>query len=409
MNFDGPTRRIHGVQATKNQAVERLNGILSEATKTGRVPGIVAVAGSDLGVTYEAAYGTREANTNVVMTPDTVGYIASMTKPITAAAAMQLVERGRLALDTPAAEVIGDLADVQVLEGFDTEGKPLLRRPKRAITLQHLLAHTSGFCYEIWSPALRRFQQATGTPSIFSSRNAALNLPLLCDPGEQWVYGIGIDWAGKMIEAESGQKLGSYLQANFFEPLGMASTSFALGPSQRDRLAAMHERRPDGSVGLRAFEFIQEPEFEQGGGGLYSTMQDYIRFTRMILNGGKLDSAVVLKPETVDLMAANHIGTLECGSLMTAMPEYSNDANFFPAMSQKWGLSFLINTEETEQGRSAGSLSWAGLSNCYFWVDLTKRVTGAFMTQIFPFFDREAVTLFRAFEKGVYEMLCEQK
>jgi methyl acetate hydrolase len=391
----------------KNQALERFSRALSEATITGRIPGVVAVAGDARGIKYEAACGTRRAGTDVEMTLDTVGFLASMTKPITAAAALQLVERGRLALDAPAADVIPELADVQVLTGFDREGKPLLRRPKRVITLRHLLAHTSGFGYEIWSQALQKFQQATGTPTIFASKNASLLMPLVCDPGEEWVYGIGIDWAGKMVEAAAGQKLGSYLKSNLFEPLDMASTSFALGPSQRERLAAMHERKPDGTLDFLAFE-LQEPEFEQGGGGLYSTMRDYVRFTRMILNGGKLDGEVILQPETIELMAANQIGSLECGTLFTAMPAFSNDVNFFPRMSQKWGLSFLINTEETEQGRSAGSLSWAGLSNCYFWIDRTRRVTGAFMTQIFPFFDREAVALFRAFEMGVYEMLTEE-
>jgi methyl acetate hydrolase len=384
------------------QGIDR---VLRQATASGEVPGVVAVAANDHGVIYEGAYGTREVSRDVPMTPDTVGYIASMTKALTATAAMQLVERGRLTLDGPAAQITPELSRAQVLEGFDRDGKPILRAPRRAITLRHLLTHTSGFGYEIWNGDILRYQQVTGTPSIFTSLNAALAAPLVCDPGERWVYGISIDWAGKMVEAASGQKLGVFMDENLFGPLGMTSTSFLLSVSQRARLSSMHKRGSDGSLTLFPFEFNQNPEFQQGGGGLYGSMQDYLRFTQMILRGGTLNGRRVLKPETVRIMSQNQMSDIDCVELKTAMPDYSNDANFFPEMKQKWGLSFLINTERTREGRSPGSLSWAGLSNCYFWIDLTKGVTGCFMTQIFPFFDRLAVKLFRAFEAAVYESI----
>jgi methyl acetate hydrolase len=386
----------------KTQAID---AILRQAAAAGEVPGVVAVAATDQGVMYEGAFGTRDVAGDAPMTPDTVGYIASMTKALTAAAAMQLVERGRLTLDGPAADVAPELSRAQVLEGFDQAGKPMLRAPKRAITLRHLLTHTSGFGYEIWNADILRYQRVTGTPSIFTSENAALAAPLVCDPGERWVYGISIDWAGRMVEAASGQKLGTFLEENLFDPLGMTSTSFLLSASQRSRLASMHTRKADGSLTPFPFEFNQNPEFQQGGGGLYGSMQDYLRFTQMILHGGKFNGRQVLKPDTVRMMSRNQMGDIDCVELKTAMPEYSNDADFFPGMKQKWGLSFLINTKQTPEGRSPGSLSWAGLSNCYFWVDQTKGVTGAFMTQIFPFFDRPAVSLFRAFEAALYGSL----
>jgi methyl acetate hydrolase len=134
-------------------------------------------------------------------------------------------------------------------------------------------------------------------------------------------------------------------------------------------------------------------------------MQDYLRFTQMILHDGTFNGHRVLKPETVRMMSENQMGDIDFVELNTAMPDYSNDANFFLGMRQTWGLSFLINTEPTREGRSPGSLSWAGPSNCYFWIDRTKGVTGAFMTQIFPFFDRLAVSLFRAFEAAAYGSL----
>lgn len=382
-----------------------IDQLLNHGADAQDVPGVVAVAATDKGVIYEGSFGRRELGKSIYMTPDTAGYIASMTKPLTAAAAMQLVERGKLKLDSPAAEVVPTLANAKVLMGFDAGGKPKLRPPKRPITLRHLLTHTSGFGYEIWSTDILRYNEATGTPSIFTSENGALTAPLLCDPGEGWVYGIGIDWAGKMVEAASGQNLGEFLWENLFAPLGMNSTMFRLTPEIRSRLSSMHSREADGSLKVFPFEFNQQPEFLQGGGGLYGTMPDYLRFTQMMLHGGKFNGNRVLKSKTVEMMSQNQMGDINCVELKTAMPFYSNDADFYPGMKQKWGLSFLINTEPTPQGRSPGSIAWAGLSNCYFWIDPVKKVTGAFMTQIFPFFDRKAVNLFRAFETAVYESL----
>ncbi len=386
----------------KTQAID---DVLRQAIDAGAVPGVVAVAATDEGVVYHGAFGVRELERDAAITPDTVGYIASMTKALTAAAAMQLVERGKLTLDGPAADITPELSRTRVLEGFDQAGKPRLRAPKRPITLRHLLTHTSGFGYEIWDADIIRYQQVTGTPSIFTSQNAALSAPLVCDPGDRWVYGISIDWAGKMVEAASGQKLGTFLEENLFGPLGMTSTSFLLSASQRSRLASLHTRHADGSLSPFPFEFNQQPEFQQGGGGLYGTMPDYLRFTQMMLHGGTFAGRRVLERQTVRTMSQNQMGDIDFVELKTAMPDYSNDADFYPGMKQKWGLSFLINTERTREGRSPGSLAWAGLSNCYFWIDQTKNVTGAFMTQIFPFFDRRAVDLFRAFETAVYASL----
>lgn len=385
--------------------IKAIDRIFRQAADEQAVPGVVAIAATDQGIVYEGAFGMRELGKTSSMTPDTVGYIASMTKAITAVAAMQLVERGTLKLDSPASDVVPELSTTQVLVGFDASGQPLLRPPKRAITLRHLLTHTSGFGYEIWNAEILKYMQATSMPSIFTSKNASLTAPLLCDPGERWVYGISIDWVGKMVESASGQSLGDFFQENLFTPLGMTSTSFDLSPPLRERMASVHSRERDGSLTLFPFEFIQHPEFQQGGGGLYGTMQDYLRFTQMLLHQGKFNGNQVLKPETVRVMSQNQIGDIEVGDLKAALPRFSNDANFYPGMKQKWGFSFLINTEQTPEGRSAGSIAWAGLSNCYFWVDPIRHVTGAFMTQIFPFFDRQAVSLFRAFERTVYRVL----
>jgi len=378
--------------------------ILKEAVSKGDVPGVTAAATDAKGMTYEAGFGKRVLGEPADMTPDTVVWIASMTKAITGAAAMQLVERGKLELDAPAKAVVPQLGEVGVLEGFDAGGKPRTRKPKRDITLRHLLTHTAGFGYDIWSPEVGKYMEAMEVPGVISCQNKALTTPLLFDPGERWFYGINIDWAGKMVEAASGKKLGQYMRDNILGPLGMDSTGFFINESMRKRLAKIHHRGPDGTLQPdTALELPQEPEFEMGGGGLYSTAGDYLRFVRMMLNQGKSDRGeAVLKPETVALMSKNAMGESKVTMLKTAAPPFSNDAEFFPGMDKQWGLSFMINNEEAPTGRSAGGLAWAGLANTYFWIDQKKGVGGVYLTQVLPFADTKALPLFYAFESTVY-------
>jgi CubicO group peptidase (beta-lactamase class C family) len=244
-----------------------------------------------------------------------------------------------------------------------------------------------------------------GVPGIISCQNAALRTPLLFDPGERWDYGINIDWAGKMVEAVSGKRLGDYLQENLFNPLGMDSTAFKITPEMRARLAKIHQRGADGAFTPTDIEIPQEPEFEMGGGGLYSTAGDYLKFVRMILNRGKGNGNQVLRPETVDLMSRNAMGNIKVTMLKTAIPPLTNDAEFFPGMPKIWGLSFMINEQTAPTGRSAGSLAWAGLANSYFWIDRRKGVGGVYLTQVLPFADEKALPLYYAFEKSVYQSL----
>src|SRR5467141_4735479 len=231
-----------------SMTLKNVDASFTQAVESKTMPGIVAMAATDTGVLYEGAFGRREIGKDAPMTLDTVVWIASMTKAITATAAMQLVERGKLALDAPASQLAPGLAKAQVLEGFDAAGQPRLRAPKRPITLRHLLTHTAGFAYEIWRPEIARYQSATNTPGITTCTNAALTTPLLFDPGDRWEYGINIDWAGKMVEAASGQKLDRYFKDNIFGPLGMKDTAFKLSPSQRARLAGVHQRAEGGAL-----------------------------------------------------------------------------------------------------------------------------------------------------------------
>ena len=381
------------------------DALLRHATQLGSVAGVVAMATNREGALYEGAFGERVLGSGAAMGLDSVVWIASMTKALTTTAALQLVEQGKLDLDAPASEVVPQLGDARVLTGFSAAGEPLTRAPKRPVTLRHLLTHTSGFGHETWSADVQRVQAAWNIPRIGSGRKAALRAPLLFDPGERWQYGIGIDWTGPLIEATSGQTLGAYMHEHVLAPLGMHSTAFRLTPELRSRLAKVHQRDPDGTLRAIDFEVVQQPEFELGGGGLYSTARDYLRFVRTILNGGALEGARILRSETVLEMTRNQIGELRVQPLATALPAMSNDAEFLPGVDKTWGLGFQINEQAAPTGRPAGGLMWAGLANTFYWIDCRNGVGGVLLTQMFPFADKKAVALYESFETTVYDSL----
>jgi CubicO group peptidase (beta-lactamase class C family) len=380
---------------------DRIDKALADAVAGGDVHGVVAAAATDKGVVYQGAHGVRALGGTQPMTLDTVMRLFSMTKAITATAAMQQVERGRLSLDGPIADVLPQLANPLVLEGFDANDKPILRPAKSPITLRQLLTHTAGFGYENWNGDIQKYMQVTGLPGLPTGKLESLNAPLTFDPGTRWQYSISIDWAGRAVEAVSGQDLEAYFRRHIFAPLGMNDTSFRLRPDQQARRVTQHARQADGTLRTMTLVRAEEPEFLGGGGGLFGTIPDYLAFVRALLaNGGGL-----VKPETFAEMARNNMGDLFVETLKTFVPAMSVDANLFPDIPQKWGLSFSINTRATPEGRAAGSLAWAGLGNLYFWIDPTKRVAGVWGTQILPFCDAGSVRAFKAFETAVYDSL----
>jgi CubicO group peptidase (beta-lactamase class C family) len=380
----------------------RIDAALGRALENKGAPGIIAMASRPDGTFWEGAVG-RRAPGGPAMTVDTVCRIASMTKAVTAAAAMQLVEQGRIGLDQPMGEIVPALNGIRVLDGFDDSGAPIMRPPRRPITLRHLLTHTSGFTYDVFDARLANYCARTGTPSIFTLRLAALEAPLVFDPGEDFAYGIGIDWAGRIVETVSGQDLESYLQRHLLQPLAMADTSFRLRDHMADRLSAMHARTPDGGFVEIPFNLTPpDAEFDMGGGGLYSTAADYTRFMRMILNGGALDGQRVLKPETVRMMGENAIGALDVPAFRSDNPDLFVSADMLPGQKKKWGLSFLLNTEDVPGGRAAGSMMWAGLFNSYYWIDPRSGIAATILMQILPFYDAKAVAALEDFERAVY-------
>ncbi|MGH8460881.1 MAG: serine hydrolase domain-containing protein [Stenotrophobium sp.] len=384
---------------------DSVDSVLRRATDAGDVPGIVAMVTDAKGTIYQGAFGKRSLDSDAPMTLDTVGLIASMTKAVTSIAALQLLEQGKLDLESPASKWLPALGEIQVLEGFDADGQPRTRAPKRAVTLRHLLTHTSGFGYEFLNAAIPRYQAATAVPSALSGQLAMLKVPLMFDPGERWEYGTSLDWVGQIVEAVSGQTLGQYFAQHIFAPLGIHDTAFVMTSSMRARKAKIHARGPAGELIPIDLELPQPPEFEMGGAALYGTVGDYIKIIRMLLNRGNGDNGRVLKEETVALLSRNHIGDLNVQSVKSVNRELSNDMPLPPDIPHKWGLAHMINTKPFPTGRAAGSLMWAGLTNAYYWIDPSTGIGGVYMTQILPFADIKAMPLFFEFEYTVYQNL----
>ena len=183
----------------------------------------------------------------------------------------------------------------------------------------------------------------------------------------------------------------------------MNDTSFVISPQQRAREAALHRRAPDGSLKPQPQERPVTGNSFSGGAGIYSSAPDYLTFLRMLMNGGSLNGVRILRPETVALMGQNQIGEVDVGVLKTTQPAVSNDVDFFPGIELKWGFGHMINTQAVPDGRSAGSLTWAGLLNTYYWIDPAKRVAAVFMTQVLPFADVPTLRIYRQFERAIYE------
>ena len=379
--------------------------ILQNAVLNKKIPGLVAIVANENGVIYQKAFGHCDINADTPMTLDTIFWIASMTKAITTVAALQLVEKGKLQLDEPISQLLPELKSVQVLEGFDSERNPYLRPARRAITLQHLLTHTAGFTFNTWNANMLHYTEWAKTPFLLECKNETLNTPLVFDPGQRWEYGISTEWVGKAVEAASGLSLRDYVKEYVCNPLGMNDTDFILSPNNRSRLAAMHQRLPNGELSqIPPFEVPYDAEFLSAGGGLYSTAVDYIKFLQALLHGGSYNGARILQTETVALMETNQIGNLNVGLMQSVVPSRSNDVEFFPGIVKKWSLGHMITTEKTPTGRSAGSLAWAGSANTYYWIDPGKRLTGVFLTQLIPFMDETVLQAFTSFETEIYDL-----
>jgi methyl acetate hydrolase len=367
-----------------------------------KIPAVAAMAATATQTFYTGAFGKRDGSSGLDVKPDSIFSIASMTKAIAAIAAMQLMERGKVQLDEPASKHLPELGMAQVLHGYDASGKPILRPPVKPVTLRHLLTHTSGFAYDTWNQEMFDYVQKVGN-AVPAGMPATLTL--VFEPGTRWQYGYSMDWAGKLVEAVSGQTLEQYMQTHILQPLGMKDTSYIMTADKYDRVVSVYQKQSDGTMQESPRQLPPPPKAYSGGGGLYSTTGDYVRFMQMILNRGRAGKDRILEAKTVDMMSTNQIGELGAGRLKTFIPQRSADVDLHPSAVDKWGLGFLINTKAYDNGRSAGSLAWAGVYNTFYWIDPKRGICGTIMMQFLPFVDKEAVGLLGDFERSVYANL----
>jgi len=372
---------------------------LREAVDRKDVPGVVALVTDRKGVIYQGAFGVADVATGRPLTADALFRIASMTKPVTSTAAMQLIEQGKFTLDDPVEKYLPEMAKLPVFDSFDAKtGNYHLHISSKPMTVRHILTHTSGLGYPFTSAILRDFKPRAG--------ETYPDGPLLFEPGEKWWYGTSTDIVGRLVEKISGQKLEDYFRQHIFMPLAMNDTSYNVPQDKGARLVAAQQRdgeRMDGAIVKQPVDpglTIAQPI---GGGGLASTASDYGRFMRMLLNGGELDGKRVLKPETVALMGQNHIGAVTVPALASALPR-SRDFTFVADGRDKFGLGFLITTDHVAGKRSAGSLSWGGINNTFFWIDPSRGIAGVIMMQYLPFADPVALAVHDAFERAAYQL-----
>jgi methyl acetate hydrolase len=270
------------------------------------------------------------------------------------------------------------------------------------------MLHTSGLGYEFFSADDLKYRTAKGIPTVVSCTSASIKTVLLHEPGAAWTYGCNIDWLGKIVEQQRGKRLGDVMQERVFAPLGISDMAFTMNDSMKARRVTIHDRAADGKLTpLPDLMLPQPPELDCGGHGLYGTVGDYMKFIRMVLNDGNGPNGRVLKAETVNQMCQDGLKPmgLSAGGWPTSIPSLSNAGEFFPGLDKGWSYTFMVNREEAPTGRSAGSQMWAGLANCFYWIDRKAGVGGYWASQILPFQDIASYTGFVDFEAATYRAL----
>jgi CubicO group peptidase (beta-lactamase class C family) len=368
-----------------------IDDVLRSGIARRKIPAVVAMASTGSETIYSGAFGVRDGGGTPVTT-ESIFAIASMTKAVTTVAALQLVEQGKVTLEEPVAKHLPKLEHLDVLEGFESAGEPILRPSRTPITLKHLLTHTSGLCYDTWDEKMFRYSQKASPGTVG---------PLMFEPGTRWQYGQGCDWAGRLVETISGMTLEDYFQAKIFRPLGMSDTSYIVPAAKFDRVVTRWTRENGGPLKPAERSMPKAPASFNGGGGLYSTAADYTRFMKMILRKGQ----DILQPKTVESMMVNQIGSSTAGKMRSFKPDTSADVDIQPGATEKWGLGFLINTTAYKGGRASGSLAWAGLYNTFYWIDPKSSLCAVILMQFLPFVDKEAVGMLSDFEHAVYARL----
>lgn len=379
---------------------ERIDAVLRGLVESGQVVGVSALVWQDGREAYFGAFGHADREDGRPMRRDTLVQIYSMTKPVTGVALMQLYEQGRFGLDDPVARYLPEFAGVRVHAGTDANGQPILVAPQRPPTIRDLLRHTAGLA-TAESPGLpgERYRQAGLDRLDITLEEKVRRLagvPLAYQPGTRWLYSDAVDVQARLVEVLSGLPFDRYLQRHVFGPLRMKDTGHVLRARDRARMAALYRRSDDGVMTRlpdeQALRSYREDSIRQGGWGLLSTLDDYMRFARMLLEGGGLDGVRLLRPETVRLMASD------------ALPAGLQDRSWLPSKGQVgFGIDFAVRVAPPRDAQEAsgevGEFFWDGLANTLFWVDPANRIAAVLFAQWIPF---GGVPLHKAFRDAVY-------
>jgi methyl acetate hydrolase len=393
----GPTKVLGFSDAGKAALTKQMN----EAVQRGDTPGVAELVVDRQGILFEGAAGKADIEKNVPMKTNAIFNIASMTKPVTSVAIMMLMEQGKLKLDDPVSKYLGaGYEHMQVIAKFNDKDATYETRPaKNVMTIRHLLSHTSGIGYSFTNPI--EFALVNKT------KKGEWELPLLDEPGTKFNYSASTRVLGFIVEKVTGSPLEPWYQEHIFKPLGMADTSWAVAADKQARLPVQYTRFTGAIAPLPATPVPSTPTAPfRGDGGLYSTIEDYSKFVRMLLNGGALGSAKILTPASVKMMGENQIGAI----FVERQPDADKQRTRpFPlgAGKDKFGLGFQIasNDPAASKFRSPGSMSWAGIVNTEFWVDPVKQIGGVHMMQLLPFYDDGAIRALRGFEEAAYREL----
>jgi CubicO group peptidase (beta-lactamase class C family) len=378
----------------------RIDAALNQMIASGRAAGVSALVWQEGQERYFGTAGFADREAAKPMRRDTIVQLYSMTKPVTGVALMQLWEQGRFGLDDPLANYLPEYADVKVLGPPDAAGQPTLRPPARPITVRDILRHTAGFSYGM-RPTMADAAFKAADPlnlgndlAEFSRRNA--KVPLLFDPGAQWNYSVAVDVQAALVEKLSGQPFEAYVRQHVLEPLGMNDSAWTQPQDRLPRLAATYVKGKDGKLAREADLRTQALNFSSrkltmGGAGLAAPIDDYLRFARMLLNGGSLDGVRILKPSTVKLMATDQLD-----------PRVK-ERFFLPSKGQMgFGLDFAVRVAQPatpQENRGAvGEFFWDGAETTLFWVDPANKLTAVFFVQTAPF----DATLHRDIRAAVY-------
>ena len=385
----------HGMSAER---LERIVPAMQRYVDEGKVPGVVTLVARRGEVVHFEAVGQQNVAKGEAMTRDTIFRLYSQSKPVTGVAVMILYEEGRFLLSDPVAKYLPEFGQMKVYVG--EENGEVQTEPARAITIQHLLTHTSGLTYDFFGTPVSRMYAAAGANgaapqsphgSLAEWTRAVAQQPLIAQPGTAWNYSVGMDVLGRLVEVVSGMSFGEFLQARIFDPLDMVDTGFWVPADKAHRFAANYSPTRDGGMTVvddpQASPYLKPPKIEMGGSGLVGTAADYLRFAQMLANDGELDGVRILAPSTVDLMMSNHLNP-EMGP--DPLSSLFGGASPFGGGARAWGLGFgltgFVATEPALTGipMSKGTFSWGGAATTHFWVDREEDLVGLVLTQLLP-------------------------